>query len=231
MLGRSTMIIAVLVLAVLVLGLAPARAIATPQDIASTHAYIQANFAFARASEARVGTTQASIVRLKRQLGRECRDAGAGSPQNEESQKLSYEVAGALWSVSYGADAGPIRAFARVVRPLRWSNPKLTRIAQGYASSLQALAALPMPNLCGDVRAWSASGFRTIPATTIRFDQHVESITGHTIPPRLLIPYEHPADRSILERTTRVEIKLEHTETEAGVGDWFSLLETLGLSQ
>jgi hypothetical protein len=226
MLARSTLIIAVLVL-----GLMPARAIATPQDIASTHAYILANFALARETEAGVKATQASIVRLNQRLGQECRDVGAGSPENEESQKTSYEVVGALWSVSYGADAGPIGAFAQAVRPLRWSNPRLTRLAQSYARSLHELAALPMPNLCGDVRAWSASGFRTIPATTLGFDKRAESIETHTIPPRLLAPYERPADKSILARTTRLETKLEHTETVVGFNDWDSLLETLGLNQ
>src|SRR4029077_10865760 len=137
----------------------------------------------------------------------------------------------AVWSVSYGSDARPIRAFAQAVKPLRWSNAKLTRIAQGYAKSLQQLAALPMPDLCGDARAWRASGFQTVPATTLRFDAHVESIEGHSIPARLLAPYEQPADRGILARTTRLETDLEHLEFEAGVEDWIALLDAVGLKQ
>ncbi len=226
MLGRSATI-----LALLALGLAPATALATPQDVASTHAYIVANYAFAQASEAKAGTAQADVIRLDRKLGRECANAGKGSPQNEEAQKVSYEVAGAIWSVTYGADAGPIDTFLRAVKPLRWSNPRLTRIEQGYAKSLRGLGALPLPHVCNDVRAWSASSFQTIPAPTISFDRHVESLEGHTIPPRLLAPYEQPADRSILARTTSLETKLEHAETVTGFNDWDSLLETLGLNQ
>src|ERR1700727_1465300 len=224
--ARSTIIATLLAL-----GLMPATAIATPQDSASTHAYIQANFALARAAEASVGPTEASIARLNQKLGQECPKAGAGSPENDESQKASYEVAGALWSISYGAVAGPIRTFARAVRPLRWSNPKLTRLAQAYATSLSELAALPIPNLCGDVHTWSTNDFRMMPAATISFDQHVESIEGHTIPARLLLPYERPADKGILARTMRLETKLEHTETVAGFNDWDSLLENLGLNK
>lgn len=220
-----------MIVAVLLLGLAPACALATPQDIASTHAYIQANFALARTADAGIASTQASILRRSRQFGRECRNIGAGSLQNEESQKLSYEVAGALWSVSFGANAAPIRAFVRAVTPLRWSSSKLTRIAQGYARSLRQLATLPTPDLCGDIRAWSASGFHTIPATTLRFDSHVESIEGHTIPPRLLAPYERPTDRGALARTTQLESELEANEFEVGFDDWASLLNTLGLQQ
>ncbi|MFI5010514.1 MAG: hypothetical protein ACHQDY_09595 [Solirubrobacterales bacterium] len=219
------------ILAVLLLALAPVIAPAAPLDAASTHAYIRANFAFAQASEARQGVAQAGAVHMIERFGRECRDAGAGSPQNEEAQKLSYEVAGALWSATYGADAGPIGVFVRAVGPLRWSNPTLTRRAHAYAKSLHELATLPVPDLCGDVHAWRASGFQTIPATTARFDRHVESIEGHTIAPRLLAPYERPSDRGILERTTRLETKLEHAETITGFDDWDSLLETLGLNQ
>jgi hypothetical protein len=230
MLGRSTVLLILLALAVAPV-LAPARALATPQDAAATHAYIKANFALAQASQARAAITQATAVRLTDRVARECHDAGAGSPENEESQKVSYEAAGALWSVIYGADAGPIRAFMRAVAPLRWSNSKLTRSAQSYARSLHELATLALPHLCADVRAWSAGGFRMIPATTIRFDNYVESIEGHTIAPRLLAPYERPGDRSIVERTTRLETKLEHTETVTGFNDWDSLLASLGLNQ
>jgi hypothetical protein len=219
------------ILTVLVLAFAPAAARATSQDLTSTHAYIAANFAFAQASYARAGAAQSDALLLIRRFGRKCRNAGAGAPQNEEAQKLSYEVAGALWSVIYGADAGPIGTFVRAVRPLRWSNPALTRRAQDYARSLHELTTLPLPDLCGDVHAWSASGFLTVPAATISFDRHVESIEGHTIAPRLLAPYERASDRSILERTTRLETKLEHIETITGFNDWDSLLETLGLNQ
>jgi len=213
------------------LGLAPAGAIASSADVAATHAYIQANYALARAAEAEAGGTQASVVLLKQRFGRECPNVGAGSPQNEESQKLSYEAAGALWSAGYGANAGPIRAFARKVKPLRWSNPKLTRIAQSYARSLLELATLALPDLCGDVRAWTASGFKTVPAATTSLDRRAEGIETKTIPPRLLAPYEQPADRGILARTTRLETKLLQTETVVGFSDWDLVLGTLGLNQ
>ncbi len=220
-----------MLVAVLALGVAPAAAAATPQDVASTHAYIVANYAFARASEAKAASTQTRILGLNKQLARECPNAGAGSLQSEEEQKLSYEVAGALWSISYGADSGSIHTFVRAVERLRWSSGKLTSIARGYTKSLLELASLPLPAICTSVRAWSASGFQTVPATTIAFDGHAESIEGHSIPPRLLAPYEQPADRSALERTTGIERKLEGTEVGAGFSDWDRLLETLGLPQ
>jgi hypothetical protein len=227
MLGRSTIIIA----ALLALGVAPAGAIASSGDAAATHAYIEANFKLTRAAEASVAPVQTKIVAFDAQLGSECPKAGAGGPEDDESQKVSHEASDALWSLSYGADVGSIRAFAKTVGSLHWSNPNLTRIARHYAKTLEGLAALPLPNLCANVREWKASDFRTIPAATLQLDERAESLEGHTIPPRLLAPYERPADRGIVAQTTRLETRLEHTETVVGFSDWDMLLETLGLNQ
>jgi hypothetical protein len=226
-LRASRTILAAVALALLV----PAAAGAAPRDIAATHAYIQANYALARAVDARIASTQAGILNRTEQFGRECGNAGAGSPQDEEAQKLSYEAAGALWAVSFGANVQQIRTFARAVKPLRWSNPKLTRIAQSYAQGLLGLATLKTPDLCADVRTWSASGFHTVPASTLRFDGRVEGLEPRTIPPRLLAPFESPADRGALTRTTHLESELEANEFEVGFDDWTSLLNVLGLKQ
>ncbi|HTB50825.1 MAG TPA: hypothetical protein VK701_07595, partial [Solirubrobacteraceae bacterium] len=164
-------------------------------------------------------------------FGRECPKVGNASPQDEESQRLSYEVVVALWSASYGTDAGPIRAFANAVRGLRWSNPKLTHMAQRYAADLQELATLRRPNVCGDVSAWKTSEFKTVPTTTVQLDRRVEAIEPKTIPPSLLAPYEQPADKAILATTTRIETQLQRIESAEGFNDWDQALETLGLNQ
>ena len=215
----------------LVFGVAPATALATPQDIASTHAYIRANYALNRATQAKVKVAQASIEATIRKLGLECPKLGAGSPQNEESQRLSYEVVVALWSASYATDAAPIRKFASVVRHLHWSNPTLTHRAQRYATDLQDLASLQMPNVCGDVTAWKATGFKTVPATSVQLSRRVEAIEPKAIPPSLLAPYEKPADKAILATTTHIESKLQQIETGEGFNDWDQALETVGLNQ
>jgi hypothetical protein len=220
-----------IVLVFLALGVAPASAPAAPRDVTSTHAYLRANYAFARASEARVAAAQAKIEALNSTLGRQCARAGAGSPENALAQHMSYEVAVALWSISYGIDAGPIRTFAHAVDRLTWSNSKLTRIAHKYASDLQELAALKIPDLCGDVRTWTASGFKTVPTATAQLDQRVEAIEPQLLSPRLLAPYELTSDRGIVASTDRLETKLQDTETVAGFNDWEKMLETLGLNQ
>jgi hypothetical protein len=220
-----------MILTMFVLGVAPATALGTPQDIASTHAYIRANYALNRATQARVKADQAAIEVTIHKLGQECPKLGVGSPQNEESQHLSYEVVVALWSTSYTADAGPIRKFVQAVRHLRWSNPKLTHMTQRYATDLRNLASLQMPNVCGDVTAWKETGFKTVPATSIQLDRRVEAIEPKAIPPSLLAQYEQPADKAILATTTRIESQLQQIETVEGFNDWDQALEAVGLNQ
>jgi hypothetical protein len=178
-----------------------------------------------------VAPAQAKVEALNEQLGRECPKVGEGGPETDESEKVSREATEALWSISYGAGSSSIGTFAKTVSGLRWSNPNLTRIARHYAKTLEGLAALPLPNLCENVREWAASDFRTIPAVTLQLDEQAEALEGHTIPAKLLAPYERPSDRSIVAKTARLEKKLEQTETVVGFNDWDMLLETLGLNQ
>jgi hypothetical protein len=220
-----------MILTVLVFGVAPATALGKPQDTASTHAYIHANYVLTRATQLEVKAAQANVEAAIQKLGQECPKLGVGSPQNEEAQHLSYEVIVVLWSASYSTDAGPIRAFAHAVRNLHWSNPKLTHMAQRYAADLQALASLPRPNICGDVTTWKESGFKTVPASSIQLDRHVEAIEPKTIPPSLLARYEQPKDRAILATTTRIENQLQQIETTEGFNDWDQALEAVGLNQ
>jgi hypothetical protein len=209
----------------------PTQAIAGPSDVAATHAYIQANYALNRASVASIGVAQAKIQVLNAQLARECPRVGVGSPENAASQPMAHEVVDALWSIAYGTNAGAIRTFAAKVARLRWSNHAITRMATKYASDLHQLASAPLPALCTDVRAWKASGFQILPASTLGLVHSVEEVEPTPIPPRLLAPYERGSDASVLARTKGLETKLEESEFSLGQSDWIQVLGTLGLSQ
>lgn len=136
---------------VLIVGLAPAGAVAAPSDVSTTHNYLAANYAFLHAVRASEHAANTNVAKLNRTLASECPSVGAGAPQNEEAQHMSYEVAGALWATLYHTDAKAVQAFIRAVRPLKWSNGKITHIAQAYVRSLRELATLASPDLCGDI--------------------------------------------------------------------------------
>jgi hypothetical protein len=227
MLGRLAIL-----LTVLTVGLLPADALAAPQeDISSTHTALVSAYTTLQAIVNTWPTEEASLHKLDLQFAAECPDVGAGSPQSESEQKLSYEVAGALFATGYHTDAKIAQAFIKAVSPLRWSNPALTRRAHNFITGLREMIALPVPDLCGDVRSWTASGYKTIPASTLQFDQHVEAIKVEVPSPRLIAPYVQPADRGLLARVEHLITRFEELEFTTGQRDWNTLLETLGLNQ
>lgn len=218
-------------LAVLAVGVVPAGASAAPRDEASTHAYLVAAHTALHAVVSKWSTVEASIHALDLRFHAECPNVGAGSPQSEEEQKLSYEVAGALWSTGYHTEAGVVRAFVRAVNPLRWTNPAITRDAREFTKGLQEMTALRLPDLCGDVRSWIADGFNAVSADTERYDRHVEAIEVKEIPRRLLLPSLPPTDKSLLAQTLHLATQFEELEFKRGQIDWNTALETLGLNQ
>ena len=226
MLGRL-----VIVAAVLAIGYAPAGAAAAPEDVSSTHAYLVAGYTALHAVVSKWSTVEASIHELDMKFHTECPDVGAGSPQSEEEQRMSYEVAGALWATGYRTETKVVQAFVKAVKPLKWSNPAITRSAHEFVTGLHEMTLLPVPNLCGDVRAWGAGGYKTVPANVEQFDQRVEAIEVKEVPRQLLRPFLLPADKGLLARTERLATRFEELEIGRGQVDWDTLLETLALNQ
>ncbi len=220
-----------ILVAVLTVGLTPAKANAASLDVTSTHAYLVAGYTALHAVVSKWSSVEADIHRLDLRFHAECPDVGAGSPQSEEEQKLSYEVAGALWATGYHTFAKVVQNFVKAVRPLRWSNPAITRSARRFTSGLHEMTLLAVPDLCADVRAWGSGGFKAVPATTQQFDRHVEAIDVKEVPRRLLLPYLQPADKPLLARVERLATRFEELEFSRGQVDWNNLLEVLALNQ
>lgn len=220
-----------MLLVTLALGSAPASASASGLDVASTHAYLVAGYAALHATVTTWPAVEAGIRRLDRRFAGECGKAGEGAPQNEEAQRMTYEVAGALWASGYHTDASIVRRFVHAVKSLRWSDQRITRSARRFVKGLQEMVALRVPDLCGDVRAWKATGFASIPQSTLSYDRHVEAIEVKEIPPRLLRPFVASADKGLAARDERLNKRFQDLETVKGFDDWDMLLETLALPQ
>jgi hypothetical protein len=211
--------------------LVPSASAQAASDAAATHAYIQANYALARASVARLPAAQAAIDALDRKLAAECPRAGAGAPISQASFPMSEEVSVALWSVSWATGRSSVRAFAKAVKPLHWSNARITRIAHDYATHLQEMVTIPLPDLCGDVRAWAASHFQVVPASIVALDNRVSAIELETVPQKLLAPFERGGDRALQARTASLEHKFAESEFVKGQDDLIRTTETLGLPE
>jgi hypothetical protein len=218
-------------IAVLAVAVAPATANATSRDVASTHAYLAASYKVLHVAVSTWSSVEANIHRLDLRFHTECPDVGAGSPQDAEEQKLSYEVAGALWATGYHTDAAVVRAYVNTLDRLTWSNPQTTRDARRLATGLQEMTALQVPNICADVRTWDAGGFGAVPSNVEPYDEHVEAIEIHEIPRSLLTPYVQPADQGLRKRVEHLATKFEELEFMRGQLDWVALLEVVGLNE
>lgn len=228
--GPSQAAALVLFTAVLTLP-AGASASASSRDVAATHAYLAADYAVLHATVSKWSAVEANIAKLDAKYSGECFHAGAGSPQSEEEQKLSLEVAGALWSAGYRTNASAVRRFVASVGRLSWSKRAITRSARALIDGLRAMITLPAPNLCADVRAWAAGGFQAMPADVERYAKHVEAIEIDQIPRRLLAPYLSGGDVALAARDERLNRRFEELEFVHGQDRWNGLLEVLALNQ
>jgi hypothetical protein len=209
----------------------PATAGATSRDVAATHTYLTASYTVLHTAVTTWSSVEASIHRLDLRFHAECPDAGAGSPQNQEEQKLSYEVAGALWATGYRTDAAIVRTYVHTVNRLTWSNPQTTRDARRLTRGLQEMIGLQVPDLCADIRAWHENDFGPMPSNVEPYDEHVEDINIHEIPWNLLTPYVNPAEKSLVKRVKQVATRFEELEFMRGQLDWIALLEVVGLNE
>ncbi len=220
----------------LTLAIAPAPALAkkgarTKQsDIAATKAYIAADYALVHTARTNMLTGEAALEELRTGISAECPMAAAASPENEAAEKLSNEVVGTMGVAFIRSDTQAVASFVGAVTHLDWSNAKLTRKASTYASKLKVLAALTAPNVCGDVHAWAASGYRTLPSSTVQFDQtySANDVGIGEVPARLLAPYEDRAERVTLQHTAKFENELVDAEARA-VEPWSKILDALDL--
>jgi hypothetical protein len=210
---------------------APAFALAGPGDVAATQRYIQANYTLVQVAKAKLRTVEAEFLTLRSKIGGECANAAAAAPQNEDSTQLSNEIIGAIVTTAYHTDVPAGANFVRVAGGLHWSSQKLTGRIRSYAAKLKVLYTLAVPDVCADVRAWIASGYRTLPESTVRFDrQFMPNWVAIGELPAQLAPYERPGKKAVLRRTNQLEAELTDFEAGDGVNTWAEIMDTLVLS-
>ena len=222
---------AALIATLAVVALIPASTLADRGNVAVTRAYIQANYRLVQAAASRIGPIEGALRGVVRRVRSECPMAAASSPQDADSEQLSNEVIGAMVTAAVPLVEVPAaREFVRIAGRLTWSDRALTRTVHAYVSKSKRLAALAPPKLCSDVKSWAASGFRTLPASTVVFAPAFMSVwiaPGEL--PAALARYETPGERPLLRRTNQLE--REFTEMEArAVETWGEIMDTLALS-
>lgn len=198
--------------------------------MASTKAYIQANYALVQAARSHLSAAEDAPRRVLAQVRRECPMAAAESPQNADSTQMSNEVIGAMVLSAYHLDRPAGERFVRTVRRLHLGDRRLANAVSGYADKLETLSKLPVPNLCADVRAWVASGYEALPASTASFDRRfMPAWVAIGLLPGALSAYERSEEQGVLARTRAIEVQITDAEARA-VETWGAIMNELGLS-
>ena len=164
----------------------------TSQDRAATRALLEARYTYEQALLASAPASRAATEGLASSLGGECPGVLAGAPQetlleslphsesppqsprqmgesNRERRQLSdlqSELGLALQQLPIEADRQAALAYARAVGTLQWSNSYLTELARIGAATLERQLQSAPPDVCADMKAWVASGYRTLSTAT-----------------------------------------------------------------
>jgi hypothetical protein len=197
------------------LAIAPSAASAAA-NAAATRAYVQANYALVRVARSHLASAEAAPLRVLARVQRECPLAAAHSPQNADSTQMSNEVIGAMVIAAAQPNRRAIEAFVASVSRLSWSSGALTRAVRSYANDLRTLIGLAAPNLCGEVKAWAANDFQTLPASTVAFvAKFMPAWVAVGYLPAGLSRYESASAKSLAHRGEPLEEQLTEGEARA----------------
>jgi hypothetical protein len=221
--------IAVLPLLVPLLAAAPAHAAAG--DATASAAYVRADHALLVTAHAKQGAAEAALQGLLARVRRECPGLVAGSPQNEASEKLTFELVGAMRLVALSPIDGAVARYARAVAGLRWSDAALTRAVRSYARELLTQSRLAVPDFCGALGAWKASGYATLPPGTLQFNRAYYAVyVGIGLLPKQLLAQSLPgAERALVRQTLKLEDDVIEFEANA-VETWGRIMDAAGLN-
>jgi hypothetical protein len=198
-------------------------------NAASTQAYLRANYALVQHFAARIPSAEMELNGVLAGVRAECPAAAAGSPEDVDSEQLSNEVIGTMVTSVVQHNLAPILAAIRAVAPLRWSSAALTNSIRAESAKGKVLSTLAIPDLCAEVKAWTASGFQTLPSSTVSFDaQFMPAWVAPGFLPAGLSAYESPEERGLARRTAQLERRWTDFEARE-VETWGTIMDTLEL--
>jgi hypothetical protein len=215
----------------LLLGLlAAAPSPAAASDSSTTTAYVNANYTLVAGAHAKQGAAEAALQSLLGRVRHECPKLVAGSPQNEASEKLTFELVGTMRLVALQPIKQAIARYARATSGLRWGNRALTRAVRGYARELLTQSRLAVPDFCGELRAWKATGYATLPPDTLRFNRayYAVYVGIGLLPTHLLAPSLSTSQHGLVQRTLKLEDDVIEFEANA-VETWGQIMDAAGL--
>ncbi len=231
----------------------PALARVKASDARATHDYLEARIALDREAGADHGMADLkAITALEARVKAECPGVLVGAPLRGKGEKTKSgsEVSSELLSAIFGAAEKvehPEEArFARIVRRLRWSNPKLTKLLRSLALERAEQSGIAPPDLCADLKFWVASNYTIVSAGTKRYLHRLSVVSSITLiesepnepvgdffdltalVAHRLKPYEDHADRVLAKQALPPRAKLTNPAVKPlleAVGGVYAALE------
>ncbi|HTA96399.1 MAG TPA: hypothetical protein VK730_02000 [Solirubrobacteraceae bacterium] len=200
-------------------------AVAHPNDVAATQAYLRAEYKSYRAIDANLETSRKDLKSFVGQVVAGCPNVLAGFSQGDaQLPNLIEEELAALAAVAERPDLHAELVFARSVSHLHWTNRLLGPLVEQYSEKAPTISAA---SLCADYTTWAASGYRTLSPHSQSFLRRMEAKEkrneamgskgsegpGEAIK-RLLVPYERSSVRKLAKQVARLEAPLEEASLE-----------------
>lgn len=235
---RAQLVLVVLLatLAVCFAGLAAQSFAASAGDVAATKALREAELRRERAIAKSAPEAAAARRAFVAAVGRECPGALHGAPQDEgfssvptprkrgehdraerQLSSVQEEASGALSSTGTASFDAAARTFLAETSTLSWTDPRIRKVLD-FEASLFAGTTTPISSasLCGDLRSWAQSGYRTLaPGTKAYVTSFEKAISepppGPLDPEVLLRPSESPASRRLEREIKRVRLSVRST--------------------
>jgi hypothetical protein len=223
------------------------------EDRESTQAYLTAAYEDAQTMVANLGASKAGFEALAASIGSECAGVLAGAHnasqrsrsfarrfgEEQRIREQQFDLQGELDDELEQKWSEPNRqasmAFAEKVAKLRWTNVAVDRLVDTDVAELERTLSAPTPNACADMKAWAASGYRTLSAASKAYrresevsEQHV-TIRGSTRIVQLKAPPD-PLEREGERYDEPLLLKIqalgrEYSNARRGLGPLFQQLE------
>jgi len=216
----------------------------TSRDGRATSGYLQARYELERALRNDMGRTQVVVERVGDEMSATCSHVLRGSPSGGASRVgeppartvLLGLVFKALEITRIRSQANVRHVFVTAVDRLQWSEGTITRLIHSIVDTEAVWLTDAVPNVCEDMRAWVASGYRALPAAERRAPFGLQPIPERAFDDLSArgYPNDHP-ERDLLQLLHRYEVSdyrptghtVAHLELEVSTEETRLLLSTL----
>lgn len=191
-------------------------------DVAVTREYLRARWAHERHAQSQMGSTAAAARRAVDKILSGCAGTLTHAPHAREGalSKLGLEAIGAVWSSMLRSERRAVDSYARRALTLKWSKRSVTELVETTTRAEVAEVSQAIPLVCKDVKAWTASGYRHLPAKTEKLNATGPGAFGASneeVRPYNLVDPQHSGGAEIL-RHIRVYEDRQDSELARLVG-------------